>query len=221
MVKGYFITGTDTDVGKTCATVALMRRFQHHGTTVVGMKPVAAGCELQHGQLKNADALLLQANASVAVDYKLINPYAYQQAVSPHIAGQHNPVVTATVQAGFAHLQPLADVVLVEGAGGWLSPINAHEDNRDLAYALGLPVILVVAIRLGCINHAKLTYQAIRHTGLPCAGWIANCIDPEMLCRNENIDTLKMALPAPLLGVLPYQDVIDFDLLAGELMMPC
>lgn len=221
MATGYFITGTDTDVGKTCATVALMRHFQQHGITVVGMKPVAAGCELQDGQLKNADALLLQANGSVAVDYGLINPYAYQQAVSPHIAGQHDPVVAATVQAGFDQLQTLADLVLVEGAGGWLSPVNAHEDNSDLAKALGLPVILVVAIRLGCINHAKLTYQAIRHTGLPCAGWIANCTDPGMLSRDENIGTLKIALPAPLLGVLPYQEVVDFDALAGELTRPC
>ncbi len=220
MAKGYFITGTDTDVGKTCATVALMRRFRRDGTTVVGMKPVAAGCVMRHGQLKNADALLLQANASVAADYGLINPYAYQQPVSPHIAGSHNPVESATVLAGFSKLQTLADLVLVEGAGGWLSPINAQEDNSDLAKALGLPVILVVAIRLGCINHAKLTYQAIRHTGLPCAGWIANCTDPEMLCQNENIDTLKIALPAPLLGVLPYQDIVDFDLLAEALAWP-
>lgn len=220
MNKAYFITGTDTHVGKTWATVALMRRFRQAGATVVGMKPVAAGCTLQAGQLVNDDALLLQANASVAVDYRLVNPYAYREAVSPHIAGRDNPLEIAKVRACLAELQTLADVVLVEGAGGWLSPVNADDDNSDLAQALSLPVIMVVAIRLGCINHAKLTWQAIEGKYLHCAGWVASCVDPAMAYQQENIDAVQTALAVPLLGVLPYQKIADFDDLARCLDLP-
>ena len=253
MDLGYFITGTDTDVGKTWATIALMRYFKLQGKTVVGMKPVAAGCtfrcpatngnpvppfekggssslgfvhknkyparEHQDVQLKNADALLIQENASIKVDYDLINPYAYALPVSPHIAGVDNPVKLATVVERFNTLKALAEIVVVEGAGGWYAPVNDTEDISDLAKALALPVILVVAIRLGCINHAKLTYQAIQHSGLPCAGWIAVCLAPDLLNRDENIQTITAVLPAPLLGVLPYLDSADFDLLAGRLVL--
>ncbi len=253
MERGYFITGTDTDVGKTWATIALMRYFKQQGKTVVGMKPVAAGCTFQYaatnrtqvppfekggspslglvhkneyparkhqdGQLKNADALLIQENASVKLDYDLINPYAYALPVSPHIAGIDNPVNLALLVERFNALKTQAEIVVVEGAGGWYAPLNDTEDISDLAKALALPVILVVAIRLGCINHAKLTYQAIQHVGLPCAGWIAVCVDPTLLNRDENIQTIKTALSAPLLGVLPYLDGADFDLLAGRLAL--
>lgn len=219
MERGYFITGTDTDVGKTWATIALMRYFKQQGKTVVGMKPVAAGCTFQDGQLKNADALLIQENASVNMDYDLINPYAYALPVSPHIAGAHNPVNLAVIAERFNALKTEAEIVVVEGAGGWYAPLNDREDISDLARALALPIILVVAIRLGCINHAKLTYQAIQYSGLPCAGWIAVCVDPALLYLDENIQTIKAALSAPLLGVLPYMDSADFDLLAGRLVL--
>ncbi|HEY5141202.1 MAG TPA: dethiobiotin synthase, partial [Methylococcales bacterium] len=192
MEKGYFITGTDTNAGKTWATIALMRYFKKQGKIVVGMKPVASGCSLpctawerQDGRLKNEDALLIQENASIKIDYDLINPYAYELPVSPHIAGISNPVNLATIVERFNTLKELAEIVLVEGAGGWYVPLNDHEDISDLAKSLALPVILVVAIRLGCINHAKLTWQAIQHSGIPCAGWIAMCLDPEMLNRDE------------------------------------
>ncbi|MSP28142.1 MAG: dethiobiotin synthase [Methylococcales bacterium] len=214
MEAAYFITGTDTDVGKTVATLALMHYIKQQGKTVIGMKPVAAGCELHNGQLKNQDALLLQAAASVQVDYELLNPYAYLEPVSPHIAGARNPVALDKVRANFNTLTPLADIVLVEGAGGWYAPINDHQAVSDLAQHLALPVIMVVAIRLGCINHARLTYQAIQASGVTCAGWIANCTDPAMLKRDENITTIKHALNAPLLGILPYQHPADFDFLA-------
>ena len=253
MERGYFITGTDTDVGKTWATIALMRYFKQQGKTVVGMKPVAAGCtflcpatndnpvppfekggrsslglvhknncsarEHQDGRLKNADALLIQENASVKLDYDLINPYAYELPVSPHIAGVDNPANLAVITERFNTLKTQAEIVVVEGAGGWYAPVNSREDISDLAKTLALPVILVVAIRLGCINHAKLTYQAIRHSGLPCAGWIAVCTNPALLYRDENIQTIKTALPAPLLGVLPFLDSADFDLLASQLAL--
>lgn len=218
MKQAYFITGTDTNVGKTWATVTLMHYFQQQGKTVIGMKPVASGCVLQNGQLKNEDALLLQQHASIVVDYELINPYAYLQPVSPHIAGVNNPVQLDRVGEALRHLQDLADVVLVEGVGGWYAPINEQQAVSDLAKYLALPVIMVVAIRLGCINHARLTHEAIFKTGLPCAGWIANCTDPKMLNRDENIATLKKMLAVPLLGVLPYQEQADFTVLAEKLL---
>lgn len=216
MEKGYFITGTDTNVGKTWATVALMRYFKRQGKSVVGMKPVASGCLMQDGQLRNEDALLIQENASLPVDYDVINPYAYELPVSPHIAGVNNPAKLDLLVAKFEQLKTLADIVVVEGAGGWYSPLNEREDNSDLATALGLPVIMVVAIRLGCINHAKLTYQAIMQSGITCAGWIAACTDPELLSRDENILTLTNALGVPLLGVLPYRKAPDFKFLSEK-----
>lgn len=226
MGKGYFITGTDTNAGKTWTTIALMRYFKQQGKSVAGMKPVASGCsfpcaawECQDGQLKNADALLIQENASLKIDYDVINPYAYELPASPHIAGIKHPVKLATIVERFNILKELADIVLVEGAGGWYAPLNDSEDISDLAKSLALPVILAVAIRLGCINHARLTYEAIQHSGIPCAGWIAVCVDPDMLKPDENIHTIKTALKVPLLGVLPYQASADFDLLAGKLAL--
>ncbi len=217
--QGYFITGTDTDVGKTCATIALMRYFKRQGKTVLGMKPVASGCTLHAGELKNADALLIQENASIALDYQMINPYAYKLPVSPHIAGIHNPVKLAIIVECYNSLKVLADIVIVEGAGGWYAPLNAQDDISDLANALALPVILVVGLRLGCINHAKLSYQAIKLSGLACAGWIPVSVDPDLLNRDENIQAIKTALPVPLLGVLPYQKQLDYDLLADQLKL--
>lgn len=225
MEKGYFITGIDTDVGKTWATIAMMRYFKQQGKSVAGMKPVASGCSLPYAdrlfrtgaRLKNADALLIQENASTKIDYDLINPYAYELPVSPHIAGINNPVKLDIISARFNVLKDLAEILLVEGAGGWYAPLNDAEDMSDLAKALGLPVILVVGIRLGCINQAKLTWQAIQHSGIPCAGWIAVCIDPDMLMPDQNIQRIKKSLDAPLLGVLPSLDNADFDLLASKL----
>ena len=219
MENAYFITGTDTNVGKTWATLALMHAIKQQGKTVVGMKPVASGCTLHQGRLQNEDALLLQAHGSIQVDYALVNPYAYLQPVSPHIAGIDNPVNLDKVLANFTALKALADIVLVEGVGGWYAPINDQQAVSDLAQCLALPVILVVGIRLGCINHARLTYEAIFSSGLVCAGWLAVCNDPTMLKRDENIATLKKLLNTPLLGVLPYQECADFDLLARQLSL--
>jgi dethiobiotin synthetase len=219
MEQGYFITGTDTDVGKTWTTIALMRYFKSQGKTVIGMKPVAAGCFNQNGQLKNEDALLIQENASLLIAYDLINPYAYALPISPHIAGIHNPVKLVKVLEGFAFLKDKAEIVLVEGAGGWYTPLNEHENISDLAKALALPVILIVGIKLGCINHAKLSWEAIQDSDLPCAGWVAVCIDPTLQKLDETISTLKAALNTPLLGVMPYMDKADFDLLAERLVL--
>jgi dethiobiotin synthetase len=220
MELGYFITGTDTNVGKTWATVALMRYFQNQGKSVIGMKPVASGCTVRNGILVNEDALLLQENSTVKLAYQTINPYAFALPVSPHIAGKENPVKVDIILDLFNEIKDQAEIILVEGAGGWHSPINEHQDNCDLALALKLPVLLVVAIKLGCINHATLTYQAILNSGADCAGWIAVCLNPSELCVAENIVTIEKRLDNPLLGVLPYMDSPDFDKLARKYSSP-
>ena len=218
MKKGYFITGTDTDVGKTWATVALMRFFKNHGSSVVGMKPVAAGCEWVEGTLKNEDALLLQENASVLLTYKEINPYAFKRPVSPHLAAENTAVDITVLLQAFQQIKNKADIVMVEGAGGWFAPISDEYDIVDLAKAMQLPVIMVVAIRLGCINHARLTHQAIKSAGINCAGWLAMCVDKDMMMQTENIETIKSKLSSPLLGILPYSPDADFNDLANHIM---
>ena len=218
MSKSFFITGTDTDAGKTWATIALIHYFKNKGLSVVGMKPVAAGCVWQDGQLKNEDALLMQKNASCALEYKEINPYAFEMPVSPHIAARENPVKLDVIAKAFCDLEDKADVILVEGAGGWLAPLNKEDDIADLAKALQIPVIMVVAIRLGCINHARLTFNAMQIAGVKCAGWIAVCIDPEMQKQDENIEMIRSKISAPFLGILPYIKEMDFELLAANII---
>jgi len=217
MKKAYFITGTDTGVGKTWATVALMRYFKQQGRIVAGMKPVAAGCDWVDGQLKNEDALLLQENASMDLDYKEINPYAFEMPVSPHLASLGDQVQLNVIEQAYTKLKDKADVLMVEGAGGWFAPLNNDSDIADLALKLKIPVIMIVAIRLGCINHARLTFQAIQSSGAECSGWIAMCLDPEMAKQDENIETLKSKISVPLLAVLPYMKEMDFDLLGTKI----
>ncbi|MGZ5006437.1 MAG: dethiobiotin synthase [Methylobacter sp.] len=219
MQQGYFVTGTDTNAGKTWVTIALMHYFKNQGKSVVGMKPVASGCVIQHGRLKNEDALLIQQNASVPVDYDLINPYAYEQPVSPHIAGMNNPVKLKQLAAKFELLKTMADVIVVEGAGGWYAPLNERETVQDLAKLLALPVIVVVAVKLGCINHARLTDQAVKLSGVHCAGWIAVCLEPDMLSEKENIQTIETVLEVPLLGILPYSETADFKFFSEQLKL--
>jgi dethiobiotin synthetase len=219
MQKGYFITGTDTNVGKTWTTLSLLQYFKNQGKAVVGMKPVASGSVNLHGTLKNEDALHIQAYASVAVSYEMINPYTFEEPVSPHIAGKDNPVSLKIVMEKYKQLQALADIVIVEGAGGWLSPVNYSQDNSDLARSIGLPVILVVAVRLGCINHAKLTALAIGQSGAESAGWIAVCTEPRPNYLEEVIQTIDNALTMPLLGIIPYQNPPDFNFFARQLTL--
>lgn len=217
MQRGYFVTGTDTNAGKTWTTVALMRFFKKQGKSVVGMKPVASGCFVDNDKLFNEDALLIKANASIEIDYGLINPYAYLLPTSPHLADPDNPVDLDKVIAVLNQIKKTAEIIIVEGAGGWYAPINETQDISDLAKALALPVIIVVAIRLGCINHAKLTCRAVKQKGVVCAGWIAVCSEPKMLKITETIETIKKALPVPLLGILPYLETDDFDLLSDQI----
>jgi len=217
MARGFFVTGTDTGVGKTWATLTLLHYFSDQGMPVVGMKPVASGCIFQNGRWINDDALQIQAHSNVKAAYELINPYAYEEPVSPHIAGKNNPVKFEKIADCFNQLQTLAEIVVVEGAGGWLTPVNDSSDVSDLARLLGLPVILVVAIKLGCINHARLTELAIRASIIDFKGWIAMCCDPEVLYPDEIIQTINHALTAPLLGIIPYSSYPDYSLSAQRL----
>lgn len=219
MSKGFFITGTDTNVGKTWSTLALMRYWQRQGLTVAGMKPVAAGCEWLDGGWKNADALLLQQYGSTKCDYARINPYPFERAVSPHVACGDQQVDCQQLRQACLQMQDRVDVVLVEGAGGWFSPLDAAINNADLAVALALPVVMVVGMRLGCINHALLTWAAIRQSGLPCAGWIAVAVEPQMVAYRENLAYLSAAIDGPLVGVLPYLDALDRDVLADGMSL--
>lgn len=214
MKAGFFITGTDTDVGKTWTTLALMRCLQRQALSVAGMKPVASGCVWQEGGLRNPDALLIQQLASCWLDYDRVNPYAFERMVSPHIACGDVDVELSVIQQTMAQVELQCDVLLVEGAGGWYSPLSRRLDNAGLAVAIGLPVILVVAIKLGCINHARLTVSAILQTGLPLAGWVAVQVDQGMLAFEENIAFLRQSIDAPLLAVLPHLLEADFEKLS-------
>ena len=204
MSKTWFVTGTDTGVGKTAVCCALLAAAAAAGLRTAAVKPVAAGCD-ERGQ--NEDALLLQASMTEALDYAQVNPVALQAAIAPHLAAQfEGRRLQASRLAGLCRgvMSGVADVVLIEGAGGWRVPLNARETLADLAVELGVGVILVVCMRLGCINHALLSAEAIHRDGLPLVGWVANQCGPRMDHHEKNLDTLRQQLHAPLLGDLPY-----------------
>jgi dethiobiotin synthetase len=205
---GYFVTGTDTGVGKTCVSLGLMRALQRQGHVVVGMKPVASGCSQTSLGPVNEDARQLQACASFNLPYQYVNPYAFEAAVAPHLAAQADGVhiEIPVISNACRQLTAEADRVVVEGVGGWLVPINEKQTMEDVALALGLPVVLVVAVRLGCLNQALLTAAAIHSSGLPLVGWVANRIDPGCEQQDGNIATLTQRLPVPLLTDLDYSD---------------
>ncbi|MEO8444070.1 MAG: dethiobiotin synthase [Gammaproteobacteria bacterium] len=205
--KRYFVTGTDTGVGKTLVTGALLLNARAHGLDAVGLKPVAAGGTRVAGRFVNDDALLLQRLSSGPIDYADVNPVALEPAIAPHIAAARAGLTlsAADLADGVRRIDARgADVLLVEGAGGWLVPLNDRETMADLAARLGYPVILVVAMRLGCLNHALLTAAAIEAAGLALAGWVANCTAPDMDARDENLHTLELRLPALRLGTVPF-----------------
>lgn len=202
MGQGYFVTGTDTGVGKTLIACALLRAFARTGRSVVGMKPVAAG--LEGGRFADVDAL---AHAStVSARAQIANPYAFEPAIAPHIAAELAglEIDLEPIARAYEELSRLADVVVVEGVGGFLVPLNARQTGADLAARLGLPVVLVVGMRLGCLNHALLTRRQIEACGLRSAGWVANCIFPDMPHLDGNIRALEQRLDCPLLGVVPF-----------------
>jgi len=204
----YFITGTDTGVGKTLASCALLHGFAAQDKSVVGMKPVAAGCadDSQHEDVRQ-----LRAASNVLASGGQINPYCFVQAVAPHLAARFVGIRInfARIVESFSELNAQADVVIVEGVGGFRVPLNDEQDSADLAVQLGLPVILVVGMRLGCLNHALLTAEAIAARGLTLAGWVANVPEAGMAMLNENIAALQQRIHAPLLGIVPYLEQPD------------
>lgn len=205
-MKGFFVTGTDTEVGKTVVAAGLVHALAARGLRVAGMKPVASGGRETSAGLRNADAEALIATANVAADYTEVNPYCFAPPIAPHIAAAEAGVAieAAKILAAAETLAARADAIVVEGVGGWRVPLAPDFDVAALAGALGLPVVLVVGLRLGCLNHALLTAEAIRASGSALAGWVGSAVEPQMARRDENIATLRKFLGAPCLGVVPH-----------------
>ena len=214
----YFIPGTDTGVGKTLISCALLHAFATQGQRVVGMKPVAVGCD-DDGH--NQDVAQLQEASNILVSYGQINPYSFLHPIAPHIAALDAGVRInfARILTSYHELASQADVVIIEGVGGFKVPLNNNQDIADLALQLGLPVILVVGMRLGCLNHALLTASAIEACGLKCAGWVANVLDADMLAVQDNIVALQQRLAAPLIGVIPWQLRPDAGMTALQIQL--
>jgi dethiobiotin synthetase len=202
----YFIAGTDTGVGKTRVTAALLAAARAMGLSISGMKPVASGAELVSGRMASADALQLAAASQQVTAYADLNPFCLEVAVSPHIAAKFADIEIdiAKIVTISAKLRAASDLLLIEGAGGWYTPIGERESMADLARALGCPVILVVGLKLGCLNHARLSVEAIRRSGCPFAGWIGSHTDPDFMALAENLATLRELLGAEPLGLLPH-----------------
>jgi dethiobiotin synthetase len=207
MSGGWFVTGTDTGVGKTRVAGLLLKAMARAGLRAVGMKPVASGCRATDAGLRSEDAEALLAASGVAADYADVNPYALAPACAPHLAARESGVEIRldTILDHFHRLQQQVPWVVAEGVGGWMVPLGARLTLADVARALQLPVILVVGLRLGCLNHALLTVAAIQRQAVPLAGWVANQIDPVMARVQENVDTLKNRIEAPLLAAFPHQ----------------
>jgi dethiobiotin synthetase len=219
VTRGYFITGTDTGVGKTYVAQALVAAFAQQGVRVAGMKPVATGCTATPEGLRNDDALALQRVSNVRMPYELCNPYAYEPPIAPHIAAQRarRPIDLTRIAQCYSEIAARSDVVVVEGIGGWWVPLNGQATVADLARSLHLPVILVVGLRLGCLNHAALTSKAIVDSEVPFAGWIANHLSKDFDAAEENLATLRELIPAPRLGSLAWKPNVDPRAAANEL----
>jgi len=204
--KRIFITGTDTDVGKTLVTTSLVEKIQQTGKSVVAVKPIAAGCQRRQGEYKNSDALAMQSAMNHHLDYSTINPIALKLAIAPHLAAENESIklTVKELQMRSDLSQFQSEYLLVEGAGGWLVPLNGTETLADFAVAESLDILLVVGMKLGCINHALLTVQSIRASGLNLIGWIANSNGPEMPYLKQNIQTLMQSINAPLIAEIPY-----------------
>jgi dethiobiotin synthetase len=204
--RRWFVTGTDTGVGKTLASSAMLSLLAASGLRAVGMKPVAAGLDFIDGEWRNEDVEQLRAAGNVDAPLALRCPYLLRAPMSPHLAAREEGVriELPALLSAYASLSQCADAVVVEGVGGFCVPFGDDLDSADLAVALGLPVILVVGLRLGCLNHALLTAEAVRARGLVLAGWIASVIEPQMLAPEANLQTLRARLGAPLLGVVPH-----------------
>ncbi|MFB1489030.1 MULTISPECIES: dethiobiotin synthase [unclassified Thiocapsa] len=218
-MHGLFVTGTDTGCGKTEISLGLMAALQATGQSVLGMKPVASGCAGGPDGLRNDDAVRLRAQGSSEAPYGVVNPYAFEPAIAPHIAAGQAGVEIGlpTIEQAYRALAGEADQVVVEGVGGWRVPLGPQLFLSDIPKALGLPVILVVGLRLGCINHTLLTVESIQCTGGVLVGWVGNQVDPTMLSRDANLATLAALIDAPCLGVLPWLEEPTPSELAGYL----
>jgi len=223
-----FVTGTDTDVGKTLIATSLLRLCVMQGWRSVGMKPVAAGCyQDAGGQWRNTDVEALRAAGSSGLQMFEVadedrNPYLFHEPIAPHIAAAKRGQVIdlELICAAYGRLATRVEAIVVEGAGGWRVPLNDQHDLADLAVRLQLPVVLVVGMRLGCLNHALLTQEAIHARGLKLAGWVANGCEPHMSCFDENLASLQTRLQAPLLGVVPFMQHQNCTLAARCLSLP-
>lgn len=211
MTVAYFVTGTDTEVGKTLLSCALLLHLRQQHERVVGMKPVAAGTVMTSSGEDNEDAQALRAAGSIRVPRELDNPYCLPLPMSPHLAARAagQRIDIDLLADRYRQLAALADAVVVEGAGGFHVPLNESQTGADLASALQLPIVLVVGLRLGCLNHALLTQEAILARGLRIAGWVANRIDPQMQAQEDNIAFLRERLGAPLWADVPRMTTPD------------
>lgn len=219
MGQGIFITGTDTGCGKTEITLGLMHCLQGRGAAVLGMKPVASGASATPQGLRNEDALRIQQQCSERLPYDWVNPFAYEPPIAPHLAAQAaaRPIEIQSIVNGYARLSGMADWIIVEGVGGWSVPLNGAATAGDLACRLELPVVLVVGMRLGCINHALLTEAAVRQSGARLLGWIGNQLERDMQAREGNLRTLHERLSAPCLGEVPWLENPTSAVIGGYL----
>jgi dethiobiotin synthetase len=212
--RSVFIAGTDTGVGKTRVTVSLLRALCGLRVRAMGMKPVATGARSTPAGLRNADAELIAAAGVAPAAYREVNPYCFADAVSPHIAAERvqTHIELACIRAAHEHLRTQAEIVVIEGAGGWLAPISAQHTMADVALTLRASIVLVVGLRLGCLNHALLSAEAILARGGEFAGWIGSAVDPAFEAASENIASLRQRLPGPQLALLPFMPAPDDDL---------
>lgn len=218
-MRKIFIAGTDTNIGKTYIATGLLKKFNLQNYQTIGLKPVASGSIKVNNKIYNEDALILQKTASIFLDYEQVNPYAFEQAIAPHIAASINNLEIWVKDLSYK-ITPIfnfnADFLVIEGAGGWYMPLNYQETMADLVKNLNLEVILVIGIKLGCLNHAILTFKAMESEGINIIGWVANCINPYMEYINDNIFTLRKILNKPCLGIVKFNEdpvqVLKFDL---------
>ncbi|MDX7989927.1 dethiobiotin synthase [Xenorhabdus littoralis] len=218
MTNKYFLTGTDTEVGKTVVSCALLQAANKKGYQTAGYKPVASGSEMTAEGIRNSDALALQRNSVVPLTYQEVNPLVFIEPTSPHIvsAELNQPIDFSVLSQGLAVLAEKSDWVLVEGAGGWYTPLSENTTFADWVIQENLPVILTVGVKLGCINHAILTAKAIQHSGLKLVGWVANEIEPAGKRQTAYLETLVRMIPAPLLGIIPHLSEMYINNNIGE-----
>lgn len=211
--RGVFVTGTDTGVGKTQVTLGVMRCLQRDGLKVAGMKPIASGCCRTEDGIRNADALSIQQHCSLSLPYSDINPFAFELPIAPHVAAREagSAISMTAIAQAYQRILRQVDWCIVEGVGGWLVPISARHTTADLVQYLALPVVLVVGIRLGCLNHTLLSVASIQQRGLRLLGWVANQIDADMARPEANIATLREWIDAPLIGIIPSEPAPSAD----------